>query len=243
MLFVRCLRPDAEDVDVQSDYVRVWAHDVEGVIRLSFEGAADKAFLDDLVNGHASRAGAHAEQARRAPVLERVALEDAVRAMTFGKVDVAPIVDAVVGAASDPVGHVRTHKALCLEWMIDEPVVDLPVIALLQHLPPRHLLYFDWKEAMADVLPMLADLLQDGPGITFDTSPFLPKCTAWDKKARGAAMKELAMVIDGALLIEIKTDSDAYSIVCIPREDAKMLRAWKKNAHLPLSALARVISK
>jgi len=244
VLFVRRLKPYGQ-ADVQKDYVRVFVHDVEGVLRTERFGETERAFVAELCARAkpaldamlAARAERIAHAIASAPKIDRATLTDAVRAMLHGRTDAAPIVDYVLSAAEDPARFVRDNAARCREFGIHDPVEGLHVIALLQALPREHLLYFDWKESMYDVVPMLASLLRAGPGLTLDEKRWLAKCDAWDEKPRLAALREIAASLEGATLVEIKTDSDSYSFVCMTPPDAARLRSFTKKAHLPLRKL------
>ena len=198
VLFVRRLKPWPK-ADVRKDYVRVWVYDVEGTLRTTVANS---------------------------PKIDRAALEDAVSAMTHGRTRVAPIADAVMLAAADPRAYIEQNKEACADYAVFEPTLGLHVIALLQHLPEDLLVYFDWKEAMEEVAPMLARMLRKGPRVAV-----APKPKPLKDMARAIAKK-------GVILAELGTESDAYSIVCVRREDAKRIATWRRKAHLPLKPLA-----
>ena len=84
---------------------------------------------------------------------------------------------------------------------------------------------------------MLARLLAAGPKLSFDLTPWRPKCAEWDRRSRTKALKEIAAAIPEVALVEVKTDSDSYAFVAIPANERKRVAAWKKKAHLPLAPL------
>jgi hypothetical protein len=141
-------------------------------------------------------------------------------------------------SASDPVAYIKANERLCDEWFVHEPIKNLHVIALLQHLPAEHLLDFDWKESMHEVVPMLARVVRAGPGTKLDEAKLAPKLDAWDRRSRRPAIVSIAKSLKGVSLVEIKTDSDAYSFVAIKSKDRARVATWKKKARLPLAVVA-----
>lgn len=246
VLFVRRLKPWPK-ADIEKDYVRVWVYDTDGTLRTTAKTPKERAFLDEvfLASRRAFKKDLEAREKRvaeaiaKSPKIERAALEDAVTALTHGRVRVAPIVDAVMLAASDQRAYIAANREACAEYGVFEPTVGLHVIALLQHLPKDLVVYFDWKESMHEVLPMLARMLRKGPGVAFDFEAFEKKCDAWDRANRMKALKEIAPAIakKGVVLSELGTESDAYSIVCVRREDGKRVSTWRRKAHLPMKPL------
>jgi hypothetical protein len=230
---VRRLKPWPK-ADIEKDYVRVWVYDDGGTLKTTANTPKLRAFLDEVF-GASKRAFAKELRAReeriaeaiaKSPKIDRAALEDAVSAMTHGRTRVAPIVDAVMLAATDPRAYIEQNKEACADYAVFEPTLGLHVIALLQHLPEDLLVYFDWKEAMEEVAPMIARMLRKGPRVAV-----APKPKPLKDMARAIAKK-------GVILAELGTESDAYSIVCVRREDAKRIATWRRKAHLPLKPLA-----
>lgn len=63
----------------------------------------------------------------------------------------------------------------------------------------------------------------------------MSRCATWDRRPRLAALKELAPALGDVALVNVRSDSDVLSIVCIAKPDARQLASWKRKAHLPLA--------
>ena len=210
------------------DYLRVCVDDVRGRLQTN-AGPKELKVAEDICR----RALAQIEQpAKKVPpvAIDRTALAAAVAAMIRGKPD--KIVDAVMLAATDQEAYIARYRKQCAEFAIFEPIKGLHVIALLQHLPAKHLLYFDWKESMHDVLPMLVRVVRARGG-TLDPRPFAGKLEGWDQGPRERAMKQLGRAIRGVELVQVTTESDALSYVCVPARSP--IAEWRRHAQLPLS--------
>lgn len=228
------------------EYTRVTVYDLDGTLHsdatpdlkafVDEVGALAMPALDRLIKLKAQLA---AEAVAKAKAIDRDVLVEALKALTHLRIDVQPIANAIMLASTDPRGYIAAHRELCAEWGISDPVENLHVTALRQHLGADQLVHCDWKDSTAEVVPRLARLLRAGPNVVLDLARYQTRYEAWDRKQLGSAIKELAKEIRGAILVEIETGADSYAFACIAPRDYPRLRAFRSKAHLPITALAK----
>ena len=244
-MFVRLLVKDWRKADPQKDYKRFEVFDVDGILRTNAKTKANLAFIAELypkaqqaiARANAKRSALVKSAVRRAPKLDRLALTELIIAATWGKVEVGPIVDAIMLSTRDPAKYIAQNKAACAEFGIRAPVKGLHEVALQQQLPEPHLLAFDWKESMHEVVPMLADVLSAGPGITLDATLFEAKYEKWERAPREKALAEIAKTLKLVALIQVKVDADAVVVVCVDKKHRRRIRDWSRKVSLPMLAL------
>jgi hypothetical protein len=142
LFWKRLIQSEAADVD--SDYLRVYVADINGTLRTSAKTLAERSFVEALFAAALpiieQKQIDHVNKVRRArtrlPKVDPGSLKELVTAMTHGKVDSLPIVNAVLLAATDPDEYIAANAALCEEYDLSEPQTGMHIIAFMQHLPP-----------------------------------------------------------------------------------------------------------
>ncbi|WP_405634063.1 hypothetical protein OG543_00475 [Streptomyces sp. NBC_01178] len=145
------------------------------------------------------------------------------------------VADEVLRAHDDPNGYVSAFEDRLEERGIDEPVDNLPWIALIDALAARGLLAeFDWKEDAEEVRAQLGALesrpspdpwtLSEPAGTSLPTYDFLHAC--------GRRYREI-----GAALAVLDIDSDCYPVVGLRAARADELTALAGRAGFPVEHL------
>ncbi|MFE9459589.1 hypothetical protein [Streptomyces californicus] len=151
------------------------------------------------------------------------------------------VADEVLRAHDDPEGYVSAFAGRLDDRGVDEPVDDLPWIALIDALTDRGLLAeFDWKEDAEEIRARLA-ALESRPSAdpwalfapaeaALPTYDFLHAC--------GRRYREVGAAL---AVLDIDSDSDCYPVVGLPAARADELALLADRAGFPVEHLgARV---
>ncbi|MFH8884492.1 DUF6630 family protein [Streptomyces californicus] len=143
------------------------------------------------------------------------------------------VAEEVLRAHDDPEGYVSAFADRLDDRSVDEPVDNLPWIALIDALTDRGLLAeFDWKEDAEEIRAQLA-ALESRPS----TDPFFASAdTALPTydflHACGRHYREV-----GAALAVLDIDSDCYPVVGLPAARADELTLLADRAGFPMHHL------
>lgn len=221
---------------------RVEVSDIDGVLRVD---ARDDALsvVEEVYKGAepeiAKRAEARdkriAEALASAPTIDRIALEECVRTLTNGRIDIAPVVDAVMLASTDMWAYVKSPVAPGVR----EPVMGLHLEALRSALPETCVVNCDHKDNMRDVAPALAAVLAFTHDITLDMSAIEARYAGWDAaRSPKKALREIGTALPGVVIAELKwAETDQLTFFVVPAAAVKSFAAWKKKTAVPLAVM------